>query len=200
MRALAEPSFNHATRTFCTAIYLHFNYKIYNDGHGLVAWPSWETLMANFGLSEGSIREAIAQTQRHGFLRVERGRHDGRRRAVNKYYALEQPANSAGWKGNGQPANPAGNQPANSEGEQPAGFAVDSMSLDSMNKSLDSMNKNIDSMNRTQPANSDSGTKSRLGDRTPEEETKPAKKYDATPQLVAVVARWRTDATNGSGE
>src|SRR5262249_24881253 len=170
-RALAEPSFSHATRTFCTAIYLHFNSKIYNDGHGLVAWPSWETLMAKFGLSEGSIREAIAQVERHGFLRVQRGRHDGRRRAVNKYYALEQPAGIAGWK-EGQPAN-----------EQSAGIAVDSVISESVGESIRG--------EYTQPAISDSATRLDSVNRTPEgalrpeeaEEAKP-KKYNATPELM----------------
>ena len=187
MRALAEPSFSHATRTFGTAIYLHFNSKIYNDGHGLVAWPSWDTLRANFGLSEGSIREAITQLERRGFLRVERGRRDGGWRAVNKYYALEQPAGIAGWNGG---------QPAKFAGGQPAGIAVDSVITESIGESIRG--------EYTQPAISDSATELDSVNRTPEglrpEEAKPAKKYNATPELMRVVARWRADATNGSGD
>jgi len=199
-RTLAE-SISHTTRTFCTAIYLHFNSKIYNDGHGLVAWPSWETLIAKFGLSEGSIREAIAQAERHGLLRVERGRHNGQRRSVNRYYAIEQPANSAGW----QPVNSAGReggQPANPEA---SGFAVDSVITESIGESI---RGECIRGEYTQPAISDSVTRADSVNQTPEralrpeeaEEAKPAKKYNATPELMRLVARWRADATNGSGD
>src|SRR5262245_25396436 len=60
MMALEEPSIKgHAPRTFFTAIYLHFNYEHYKQSGGeLIAWPSWETLMGKFGLSEGGFGRA----------------------------------------------------------------------------------------------------------------------------------------------
>ena len=188
IRALAEAP-SHATRTFCTAIYLHFNSKIYQETGQLVAWPSWETLIANFGLSERSIRDAITWAEQGGFIQVQRGRRDGQRRTVNKYYA--------------NPPNPRvenAPQPAREEISQPGRRTVDSVITES--RRGESIRGEY-----TQPGVSDSATRLDSVNGTPEglrpeeaEEAKPAKTYNATPELMRVVARWRADANNGSGE
>src|SRR5262245_448549 len=83
----------HSIRTFCTALFLNFNFEHYQrTGGELIAWPSWGSLTAKFGLSEKSIREAIAWLEQNGLIRVQRGQRDGQRRAVNKYFALLNPA------------------------------------------------------------------------------------------------------------
>jgi hypothetical protein len=198
--ALAEPSIKgHAPRTFFTAIYLHFNYEHYERTGELIAWPSWETLMAKFGLSDGSIREGIAEGERCGFLEVQRGRRNGHRRDVNVYHALLVNPQSLRVEKGSQPATAAG-----------AGNTVDSVITKSNSERGNYVNGEY-----SQPVTSeDSATRLDSVTRTPDgaaarpEEGKAEaakKRVDvASPQLRALmrpaVKRWRAVATNGSGD
>ena len=105
--ALTQPSLTYASKTFCAVISLYFNVRHYNETRGeLLAWPSWDTLIADYGFTTATIQECTKQLERCGLLEVQRGRHDGRRRAGNRYFARtpkgEQPLVSKGWEG-GQP-------------------------------------------------------------------------------------------------
>jgi len=188
---LADQSLTPASKVFCTAIYLHFNNKdVYQHTRELAAWPKLETLMIETGLSWETLNQSIKQVERAGFLDVQRGR-EGQRRIVNKYYAR--------WP-QGQNFGPSDRpQGQNSEGQNYREDSVrDSPSLLRGRRDIDSPSPvyadsvNSDSVNRTPE---------RALRPEEAEEAKPAKKYDATPQLVAVVARWRAaGATNGSGD
>jgi len=188
---LADQSLTPASKVFCTAIYLHFNNKdVYQHTRELAAWPKLETLMIETGLSWETLNQSIKQVERAGFLDVQRGR-EGQRRIVNKYYAR--------WP-QGQNFGPSDRpQGQNSEGQNYREDSVrDSPSLLRGRRDIDSPSPvyadsvNSDSVNRTPE---------RALRPEEAEEAKPAKKYDATPPLGAVVARWRAaGATNGSGD
>src|SRR5262245_59435193 len=81
-----------ANKTFCTALYLNFNFKHYDKTGELIAWPGWSRLTAEFGLSKETISESIGQVERFRLLKVERGRYDRatHRRAGNLYRALSE--------------------------------------------------------------------------------------------------------------
>src|SRR5215468_9395309 len=117
-RELAEAP-SHAYRTFCTALFLNFNFQIYKATGELVAWPSWETLKTKFGITESTANEIAKSMERRGSIRVERGRQ-GARRAVNKYYALP----TVNLR---NPQVEVISQPADSGVFQPAESSVDSM-------------------------------------------------------------------------
>ena len=82
-----------ANKTFCTALYLNFNFKHYDETGELIAWPGWNRLTAEFGLSKETISESIGQVERFRLLEVDRGRYDRatHRRAGNLYRALPGP-------------------------------------------------------------------------------------------------------------
>src|SRR5262249_52457989 len=121
---LADPSLTFASKTFCTAVYLHFNVKIYQETGQLVAWPSWDTLSTKFGLSRETINESIKQVERAGYLDIQRGRHDGHRRAGNRYFARTQGQNSGPWQGQ------------NFRGEQGQKYRLDSVITESIGESI----------------------------------------------------------------
>jgi hypothetical protein len=186
---LADQSLTPASKVFCTAIYLHFNNKdVYQHTRELAAWPKLETLMIETGLSWETLNQSIKQVERAGFLDVQRGR-EGQRRTVNKYYAR--------WP-QGQNSGPSDRpQGQNSEGQNFREDSVrDSPSL--------LRGRDIDSPSPLYADSVNSDSVNRTPERAlrPEEakEAKAAKKYNATPELVAAVARWRRVATNGSGQ
>src|SRR6516225_111611 len=176
---LADQSLTPASKVFCTAIYLHFNNKdVYQHTRELAAWPKLETLMIETGLSWETLNQSIKQVERAGFLDVQRGR-EGQRRIVNKYYARWPQGQNFGPSDRPQGQNSEGqNYREDSVRDSPSPVYADSVNSDSVNR-----------------------TPERALRPEEAEEAKPAKKYDATPQLVAVVARWRAaGATNGSGD
>jgi hypothetical protein len=88
-----HPLLTDANKTFCTALYLNFNFKHYGETGELIAWPGWNRLIAEFGLSKETISESIRQVERFRLLEVDRGRYDRatHRRAGNLYRALPGP-------------------------------------------------------------------------------------------------------------
>jgi len=87
---LAHPLLTDANKTFGTALYLYFNVKHFGKTGGeLKAWPSWDTLTAEFGLSRTTINESAEQLERCQLLDIKRGRYNRttQRRAGNEYYA-----------------------------------------------------------------------------------------------------------------
>ena len=86
-RTLAHPLLTNADKVFCAALYFYFNCKHYRQTGELIAWPSWGTLIAEFGLSKTTISESIEQLERFRLLDVERGRYNRAtlKRAGNRY-------------------------------------------------------------------------------------------------------------------
>ena len=82
-----HPLLTDANKTFCTALYFYFNVKHYQKTGELIAWPAWDTLITEFGLSKETINESIGQVEHFRLLEVERGRYDrtAHRRAGNLY-------------------------------------------------------------------------------------------------------------------
>jgi hypothetical protein len=82
-----HPLLTDANKTFCTALYFYFNVKHYQRTGELIAWPGWDTLITEFGLSKETINESIGQVERFQLLNVERNRYDRatHRRAGNLY-------------------------------------------------------------------------------------------------------------------
>src|SRR5262249_36141065 len=85
---LAHPMLTDANKTVGSAIFLHFNYDHFDKTGELIAWPSWQTLMAATALGKTAIYDAINQFERFRLLEVEHGRydHDNQRRAGNVYH------------------------------------------------------------------------------------------------------------------
>jgi hypothetical protein len=83
----AHPLLTDANKTFCTALYFYFNVKHYKKTGELIAWPAWDTVGAQFGLSKSTIYESIEQLERFRLLDVERGRYDraAQKRTGNLY-------------------------------------------------------------------------------------------------------------------
>src|SRR6516225_11713724 len=164
---LADQSLTPASKVFCTAIYLHFNNKdVYQHTRELAAWPKLETLMIETGLSWETLNQSIKQVERAGFLDVQRGR-EGQRRIVNKYYARWPQGQNSGPSDRPQGQNSEGqNFREDSVRDSPSLFYADSVNSDSVNRTPERALR-------------------------PEEakEAKAAKKYNATPELVAAVAR-----------
>jgi len=86
---LAHPFLTDANKTFATALYLYFNVKHFGQTGELKAWPSWDTLSADFNLSRTTINGSAEQLERYQLLDIKHGRYDRatRRRAGNEYYA-----------------------------------------------------------------------------------------------------------------
>lgn len=61
---LAHPLLTDANKTFGTALYLYFNAKHYGKTGELKAWPSWDTLNTEFGLSRTIINESAERLER----------------------------------------------------------------------------------------------------------------------------------------
>jgi len=72
----------------CAALYPHFNREHYEKTGELIAWPSWETLMARSTLSKSAVHRTIGKLERLRLLEVEHGRYDRatKRRAGNLYH------------------------------------------------------------------------------------------------------------------
>jgi DNA-binding Lrp family transcriptional regulator len=87
----ADHRLSHSDRTFCTQLYLYFNELHFEKTGELLAWPSWNTLMARTGLSETSVFRRLRNLERLGALEIEHGRynHETKRRAGNLYRARE---------------------------------------------------------------------------------------------------------------
>jgi hypothetical protein len=134
-----HPLLTDANKTFCTALFLNFNYKHYNDTGELIAWPSWNTLITGFGLSKETISESIGQVERFRLLDVERGRYNRatHRRSGNLYRVPSGP-----WVQDfqGQNFGPCQDQGQNSRPEQGQNSRQDSYESPSpLGESLDSV-------------------------------------------------------------
>jgi Replication protein C N-terminal domain len=72
----------------CAALYQHFNYEHYEKTRELIAWPSWQTLMAWSTLSKTAVHNSIKKLKRLRLLEVEHGRYNRatRRRSGNLYH------------------------------------------------------------------------------------------------------------------
>jgi len=83
----AHPLLTGGSKVFCTALYLHFNCKHYKTTGELLAWPSWDKLSAEYGLSRTTIHDSINEVERLGLLEVERGGYDraAQKRLGNRY-------------------------------------------------------------------------------------------------------------------
>jgi hypothetical protein len=86
-RTHTHPFLTDANKTFATALYFYFNYKIYNSTGELRAWPTWDRLMGEFGLSKSTIQESTERLERYQLLEVDHGRYSRatKRRARNLY-------------------------------------------------------------------------------------------------------------------
>src|SRR5262249_34016215 len=82
-----HPLLTDANKTFCTALYFYFNCNHYRKTGELIAWPGWDTLITEFGLSKTTISESIERLERSRLLEVERGRYNraAQKRAGNVY-------------------------------------------------------------------------------------------------------------------
>ena len=82
------PMLTDANKTVGAALSLHFNSEHYDKTRELIAWPAWETLMAETALGKTAIYEGITQLEHVRLLDVERGRYDhtAQRRTGNIYH------------------------------------------------------------------------------------------------------------------
>jgi len=147
---LTHPLLTDANKTFCTALFLNFNYKHYNDTGELIAWPSWNKLTTEFGLSRETISESIGQVERFRLLEVEHGRYNRvtHRRAGNLYRVPSeswvqdfQGQNSRPCTEQGQNFGPCqGEQGQNSRPDQGQNYRPDSYDSPSLqDESIDSV-------------------------------------------------------------
>src|SRR5262245_45585461 len=129
-RTHTHPFLTDGTKTLCTALYLYFNVKHYQKTGELIAYPTWGRLMREFGLSQTTIYESLAQLEQCRLIEIERGRYDraAGKRTRNLYRVPRFPEVGA-YR---QPSEYEGNQP--SENEQ---YYVDSTSR--LGESLDSV-------------------------------------------------------------
>jgi hypothetical protein len=74
----------------CSVLSLHFSYSQYDKSAELIAWPAWETLMAESTLCRMTVYRSLENLEGLGVLEVTRGRYDraAKRRAGNRYRAL----------------------------------------------------------------------------------------------------------------
>src|SRR5262245_45680428 len=81
-----HPLLTDANKTFAAALYLYFNFQHYKATGELRAYPTWDRLIAEFGLSRSTISESTERLERYGLLDVDR-RYDraARKRARNLY-------------------------------------------------------------------------------------------------------------------
>jgi hypothetical protein len=87
-RCLADRRFPHSAKTLCARVSLYFNSDHFKKtGGDLLAWPKWETLVAETGLSKRSIARLLKHLERLGAFEVEHGRYDHKtkKRARNRY-------------------------------------------------------------------------------------------------------------------
>jgi len=86
---IAHPLLTDANKTFGTALYLKFNFKHYEKTGELKAWPGWDTLTTESGLSRTTINESAGRLEHFQLLDVKRGRYDrtAQRREGNEYFA-----------------------------------------------------------------------------------------------------------------
>jgi hypothetical protein len=86
---IAHPLLTDANKTFGTALYLKFNFKHYEKTGELKAWPGWDTLTAEAGLSRWTVNESARQLEQFQLLEVLRGRYDraAQKREGNEYFA-----------------------------------------------------------------------------------------------------------------
>jgi len=108
---VAHPLLTDANKTLGTALYLKFNNKHYEKTGELKAWPAWDTLTAESGLSRTTINESVRQLEHFQLLNVKRGRYDraAQRREGNEYFARfpsPQGANSVPYQGTNSVSNP----------------------------------------------------------------------------------------------
>ena len=86
---IAHPLLTDANKTFGTALYLKFNSKHFAKTGELKAWPGWDTLTAESGLSKTTINESVGRLEQFQLLDVLRGRYDraAQKREGNEYFA-----------------------------------------------------------------------------------------------------------------
>jgi hypothetical protein len=87
-RTQTHPLLTDGPKRVSTALYLNFNYKHYQKTGELLAWPSWDTLTAEYGLGRTTIDDSIKALEHFQLLDVERG-YDraAQRRKGNRYRA-----------------------------------------------------------------------------------------------------------------
>lgn len=170
-RWFGDPRLKHSHRALLTQIFLHFNTDHFKETGHLLAWPSWQKLMAaTGGLSETSVFRGLGVLERLGAIEVEHGRYDHKtkKRAGNRYLVT---------KSNLAPAQPCnGDQPCASVQNQPCAGA----------RRLDES----DSVNLKKEKN---GNSSR-GPSAPVEDSKPS------PRSACDVPRRRADGDGGGRE
>src|SRR5262249_50232507 len=79
----------------------------------LIAYPTWGRLMREFGLSQTTIYESLAQLEQCGLIEIERGRYD--RASGKKRRNLYRVPRSAEVGTYSQPSEYEGNQPSEYE-------------------------------------------------------------------------------------
>jgi hypothetical protein len=89
-RTHTHPLLTDANKTVAAGLFLYFNYRHYAKTGELIAYPTWDRLSAEFGISKQTINESIELLERSRLLEVERGRYNraAQKRARNLYRAV----------------------------------------------------------------------------------------------------------------
>jgi hypothetical protein len=88
----------HSERVICSRMHQYFNREHFERTAGdLLAWPSWQTLMDETGLSKTSVYERVRNLERLRAFEVEHGRYDDKtkKRAGNRYFVKKSKVHSA---------------------------------------------------------------------------------------------------------
>jgi hypothetical protein len=88
----------HSERVICSRMNQYFNREHFERTDGdLLAWPSWQTLMDETGMSKTSVYERLRNLERLGAFEVDHGRYDDKtkKRAGNRYLVRKSKVHSA---------------------------------------------------------------------------------------------------------
>ena len=69
----AHPLLTEGCKRLCVGLYCNFNYKHYEATGELLAWPSWNRLIAEFGLCKATINDGLCQLEHFSLLEIKRG-------------------------------------------------------------------------------------------------------------------------------
>jgi hypothetical protein len=84
-----HPNLKDIHKSICTQMFLKFNTKHFEATGELLAWPSWEYLMAKTGRSKSTVYRKLEDIEREGLLEISHGLYnqETKKRDRNEYKA-----------------------------------------------------------------------------------------------------------------